>query len=85
MAYKTELKFTCVVTCRLLISFVPFILQRVIVVCPSSLVSNWAKEFDKWIGKASQPKRLVVQKGGENGLKIMKAFVPVKPQKTESE
>lgn len=27
--------------------------NRFIVLCPSSLVSNWSKEFDKWLGKAS--------------------------------
>lgn len=26
-------------------------------------MNNWAKEFDKWIGKASQPKRVVIRKG----------------------
>lgn len=57
--------------------------KRFIVVCPSSLVSNWAKEFDKWIGKASQPKRVVVRKGGETGLQIIRAFVPVKPNQSE--
>lgn len=54
------------------------------VVCPSSLVSNWAKEFDKWVGKASQPKRIVIRKGGEEGLQLIKSFVPIKPQKSES-
>eukprot|EP00978_Attheya_sp_CCMP212_P018129 scaffold49244_cov52-Attheya_sp.AAC.8 len=57
--------------------------NRFIVVCPSSLVSNWAKEFDKWLGKASQPKRVVIRKGGDEGLKLIRAFVPVKPQKSE--
>ena len=57
--------------------------QRFIVVCPSSLVSNWAKEFDKWLGKASQPKRVAIRKGGDEGLRLIRAFVPVKPQKSE--
>ncbi|KAL7477185.1 hypothetical protein ACHAW6_002999, partial [Cyclotella cf. meneghiniana] len=58
--------------------------RRFIVVCPSSLVSNWAKEFDKWIGKASQPKRVIVRNGAkEEGLRNLKSFVPVKPQHAE--
>ena len=55
----------------------PFILvlfQKYIVVCPSSLVSNWAKEFDKWLGSASHPKRLVVKRGGEEGLHQIRVF-----------
>jgi SNF2 family DNA or RNA helicase len=48
--------------------------QKYIVVCPSSLVSNWAKEFDKWLGSASHPKRLVVKKGGDEGLHQIKVF-----------
>lgn len=51
--------------------------------CPSSLVSNWAKEFDKWIGKASQPKRVVVRKGGEQGFQQIRAFCPVKPHQSQ--
>ena len=51
--------------------------------CPSSLVSNWAKEFDKWVGKASQPKRTVIRKGGEQGLQLIRSFVPLKPHKSE--
>ena len=57
--------------------------HRFIVVCPSSLVSNWSKEFDKWISKASQPKRVVIRKGGEEGQRAIKAFVTVKPNLSE--
>lgn len=46
-------------------------------------MENWAKEFDKFVGKASQPKRVVVQKGGEEGLKKIKSFVPSKAQHSE--
>ncbi len=51
--------------------------------CPSSLVVNWAKEFDKFVGVASQPHRIVIRKGGELGLQQIKSFVPIKPQKSE--
>jgi SNF2 family DNA or RNA helicase len=37
-------------------------------------VSNWAKEFDQWIGRASQPKRVVIKKGGEEGLQQIRAY-----------
>lgn len=57
--------------------------HRFIVVCPSSLVENWAKEFDKWLGRASQPKRSVVRKGGQIGLQTIRSFVPVKPNHSE--
>ncbi|KAL7533992.1 hypothetical protein ACHAXR_005581, partial [Thalassiosira sp. AJA248-18] len=58
--------------------------RRFIVVCPSSLVSNWSKEFDKWLGKASQPKRVVVRNGAESeGLRNLKSFVPLKPNQSE--
>jgi SNF2 family DNA or RNA helicase len=57
--------------------------RRFIVVCPSSLVSNWAKEFDKWIGKASQPKRVIVRDGNEEGLRKLRSFVPLKPNQSE--
>lgn len=46
-----------------------------IIVCPSSLVSNWSKEFDKWLGKASNPKRNTVRNGSEEGLRHLKSFV----------
>lgn len=35
------------------------------IICPSSLVSNWAKEFDKWIG-CSQPQRVTIQNGQQD-------------------
>jgi len=58
--------------------------RRFIVVCPSSLVSNWQKEFDKWLGKASQPKRVVVKNGKDaDGLRNLKSFVPIKPNQSE--
>jgi len=51
------------------------VVQQFVVVCPSSLVSNWANEFDKWLGKAGQPKRVAIHKGGQEGLAKLKAFV----------
>ena len=48
--------------------------KQFIVVCPSSLVKNWANEFDKWLGRASQPKRVVISKGSEEGLQQIKAY-----------
>lgn len=58
--------------------------RRFIVVCPSTLVSNWSKEFDKWLGKASQPKRIVVRNGAESeGLRNLKSFVPLKLNQSE--
>ena len=52
--------------------------SRFVVVCPSSLVKNWASEFDKWIGIAGQPKRIVMN-GGAAGVAQMKAFNVLKP------
>jgi SNF2 family DNA or RNA helicase len=52
--------------------------SRFVVVCPSSLVKNWAREFDKWIGIAGQPKRIIVR-GGTDGVAQMKAFNVLKP------
>jgi SNF2 family DNA or RNA helicase len=43
------------------------------------LVSNWAREFDKWLGNVGLPKRVVVKKGGEEGLRQIKAFGAIKP------
>jgi len=57
--------------------------HRFIIVCPSSLVGNWSKEFDKWIGKASQPSRVVISKGGDDALRQIKSFVPTKPRMSE--
>ncbi len=53
--------------------------QRFIVVCPASLVDNWAHEFDKWLGKVGLPKRIVVKKGGEEGIRQLKTFCSIKP------
>lgn len=52
-------------------------------VCPSSLVMNWANEFDKFVGKASQPKRIVIRKGGEEGVQRIKSFAPSKANRSE--
>jgi DNA repair and recombination protein RAD54 and RAD54-like protein len=53
------------------------------VVCPSSLVENWEKEFAKWVGNASQPKRVVVRKGGNDAVQQIKAFTALKPNLSE--
>ena len=45
-----------------------------IVVCPSSLVRNWEDEFNKWLGKASQPQRIVIRMGGADGLHRIRSF-----------
>jgi SNF2 family DNA or RNA helicase len=45
-----------------------------IIVVPASLVSNWEAEFDKWVGKASQPKRVAVRSGGADGLHLIRSF-----------
>jgi SNF2 family DNA or RNA helicase len=52
--------------------------DRFVVICPSSLVANWAQEFDKFLGKASQPHRVIIRKGGEEGLQKLKSFVQMK-------
>ena len=44
---------------------------------------NWAKEFDKWLGRASQPRRVMVQKGGEEGQRLIRSFVRIKPNQSE--
>jgi SNF2 family DNA or RNA helicase len=49
-------------------------IQQFIIVCPSSLVANWANEFDKWIGRAGSPKRVVLRKGGEDGRAQIRAY-----------
>lgn len=38
-------------------------------------MTNWSKEFDKWIGKASNPKRVIVRSGAEEGIRSLKSFV----------
>jgi SNF2 family DNA or RNA helicase len=38
------------------------------------LVGNWGTEFDKWIGKACEPKRVVLRSGGEQAQQDMQTF-----------
>jgi SNF2 family DNA or RNA helicase len=36
---------------------------------------NWANEFDKWLGRASQPKRIVIREGRSEALQQIRSFV----------
>jgi SNF2 family DNA or RNA helicase len=45
-------------------------------VCPSSLVNNWVKEFDHWLGKQGQPKRVPLLRGDTTfNSSSMKSFL----------
>ena len=46
-------------------------------------MANWAKEFDKWIGKTCQPKRVVINVGGDVGLRQIRAYCAIKPNQSE--
>mmetsp|Transcript_22556 Transcript_22556/g.51649 ORF Transcript_22556/g.51649 Transcript_22556/m.51649 type:complete len:431 (-) Transcript_22556:9-1301(-) len=46
---------------------------RFVVVCPSSLIRNWSAEFDKWLGRAGEPRRIVVSSGAEEKIKVFAA------------
>lgn len=48
---------------------------RFLVVTPSSLVSNWDAEFNKFLGKASHPKRVAIRSGSEEGIRHFKSFI----------
>ncbi|GMH72379.1 hypothetical protein TrST_g13252 [Triparma strigata] len=65
---------------------------KFVVVAPTKLLKNWMAEFDKWIGKASQPKRILAEPttGGAGRVKdkmkpaeIIKQFAAVKPNASE--
>uniref|UniRef100_A0A7S2YCU9 DNA repair and recombination protein RAD54B n=1 Tax=Entomoneis paludosa TaxID=265537 RepID=A0A7S2YCU9_9STRA len=45
-----------------------------VVVAPSTLIGNWSREFDVWLGKAGQPKRVAIKKGGEDGQHAIQSF-----------
>lgn len=47
-------------------------------VCPSSLVTNWSKEFDKWIGSATSPKRVVIKDGSADSISRLKSVYSAK-------
>lgn len=50
--------------------------QHFCVVCPSSLVGNWVKEFDQWLGPEGQPKRVPLKKGDATyNSSSMKSFL----------
>eukprot|EP00940_MAST-03C_sp_MAST-3C-sp2_P000902 g902.t1 len=48
-------------------------LQRVIVVCPTSLIGNWGDEFRKWLGKRVRTAPL--SEGGNHALKMIRKFL----------
>lgn len=48
-------------------------LSRVVVVCPTSLIGNWADEFRKWLGK--RVRVAACDKDGNHSLKTCKRFL----------
>ena len=53
---------------------------KFIVVTPASLVKNWFKEFDKWLGRASYPRRVSVtsSNNSEKNQNIIRSFCNAK-------
>ena len=65
---------------------------KFVVVAPTKLLKNWAQEFDKWIGPAAQPKRVIAEptKAGKGRAKdkmtpsdIIRQFTAIKPNTSE--
>jgi len=48
-------------------------LKRVVVVCPTSLIGNWADEFRKWLGK--RVRVAACDKDGNHSLKTARQFL----------
>ncbi len=52
-------------------------IRKAVVVCPSTLVENWEREFTKWLGR-SKVQTIAIKKSGSGAQKLLNEFVSTK-------